>query len=205
MAGGSAQALTEMLHQASIQASLQLQSSERDPAGVFVRIHSTVVFAAASDWNEERVRSAINQYVGSNLTAGQLGVSWQPTGGYHRLDGLWPLSISVRGKYLLVSDDPALLDSVLAMFTHQTNRKPLEYLAGFNHSRERENFARFTGLIDRPNAVLAGSPASERQPQFFSGNMVSLSATLAGVSSEQIEIRSDGIKLRQMVTYQWSP
>jgi hypothetical protein len=45
---------------------------------------------------------------------------------------------------------------------------------------------------------------AERQPQFFSGNMASLSNTLAAVSSEKIEVREDGGKVRQSVIYEWS-
>jgi hypothetical protein len=45
---------------------------------------------------------------------------------------------------------------------------------------------------------------TDRQPQFFSGNMASLSSTLAAVSTERIEIHGDGGMVRQTVTYEWS-
>jgi hypothetical protein len=48
------------------------------------------------------------------------------------------------------------------------------------------------------------APGMERQPQFFSENMVSLSSTLADVSAERITVRTDGAKVRQTVTYEWS-
>jgi len=200
----SAAALNDLLSKTPMLASLQLQSTQHDPGGVFVRIHSAIVLAAASDWNEDEVHSALNEFVRPGLTAGQLGVSWQQKSGYQQLDGLWPLNVAVRGKYLVVSDDPALMESVLANFNRKSGRKPFEYFAGFNHRQERDNFVRFASLVDRPNAPVPSIPASERVPQFFSGNMASLSATLSDVSSERIEIRSEGGKVRQTVTYEWS-
>jgi len=200
----STSALQELLNKTPILASLQLQSTARDPADVFVRIHSAVVLVAASDWNETDVQSALADFVRPGLTASQLGVTWQPKSGYQQLDGLWPLAASVRGKYLIVSDDPALLESVLSNVGRKSDRKPAELLAGFNHQRERNNFARFAGLIDRPNGTMPNAPGADRVPQFFSGNMASLSSTLAEVSAERIEVRGDGGKVRQTVTYEWS-
>jgi len=199
----SAIALKELLDKTPVLAALHLQSTQKDSAGVFIRIHSAVVFSAASDWSDGAVRSVLTEFVRPGLTASQLGLSWQQKSGYLQLDGLWPLTVSLRGKYLLVSDDPMLMESVLGNFQKKLDRKPLEYYAGFNHQRERENFTRFTGLIDRPSTPTPFE-GSERQPQFFSGNVASLSTTLADVSSERIEIRSDGGTVKQTVTYEWS-
>lgn len=196
--------LKELLDKAAIQASLQVQSTERDKAGVFVRIHTAVIVAAAEDWNEASVQSALADFVRPGLTASQLGVGWQDRAGYRELDGLWPLVASVHGKFLLVGDDPALIEALLANFDRKSDYKPAELLAGFNHEQERGNFARFATLVDGPNAVTEGMQSIERQPQFFSGNIASLSATLAGVSRQRIEVRSNGEKVRQTVTYEWS-
>lgn len=166
-----------------------------------MRTHSVVVLAATTDWRESAVEAALTEFVSPSVTAGNLGVAWSQQSGYRQLDGLWPIAISVRGKYLIVSDDGTLMESVLANFDRAAQRKPLEYFAGFNHQRERANFAQFASLIDRPSAATGGG---EREPQFFSGNMASLSATLADVSSEHIEIRNDGGMVRQTVTYEWS-
>jgi len=200
----STSALKELLDQTPILASLQVQSSTRDKAGVFVRIHSAVALVAASDWSETNVRSALADFVRPGLTASSLGVGWQQKSGYLELDGLWPLAVSVRGKYLLVSDDPALMETMLADFNRKSDHRPAEFLAGFNHQSERADFARFTGLVDRPSVTVPAAQNTERQPQFFSENMASLSRTLAGVSAERIEVRSEGGKVLQTVTYEWS-
>lgn len=197
-------ALKQLLDKTSLLASLRVQSSQRDASGVFVRIHSVVVLAAASDWNEGEVHSAITEFVRPGMTASELGVGWLQKSGYQQLDGLWPLAVSVRGKVLAISDDPALLESLLANFSRKSDRKPSELIAGFNHDHERNNFVRFMGQVDRPNAPVTNAGGIQRQPQFFSGNMASLSATLAGVSAERIEMRSEGSKVRQTVSYQWS-
>lgn len=196
-------ALKALLDQTPLLASLQLQSTALDQGGVFVRIHSAIVLVSAIDWQESGVQSALTDFVRPGLTASQLGVAWQQKTGYQQFEGLWPLTVSVRGKYLLLSDDPLLMESLLANFTRASNREPVEYLAGFNHQRERANFVRFTSLIDRPS-VATDNASTERQPQFFSGNIASLSAMLAGVSSERIEVRESEGKVRQSVTYEWS-
>jgi hypothetical protein len=196
--------LQELLAKATLLASLQVQSTDRDPVGVFVRTHSAIVLVAASDWNEAGVQLALTDFVRPGLTASQLGVGWQQKSGYQELDGLWPVVASVRGKYLLVSDAPALMESILANFSRKSDREPAELVAGFSHQHERSNFTRFVGLIDRPNGPVQGGRAADREPQFFSGNMESLSNTLALVSAERIEIRNDGGKVRQTVTYEWS-
>ena len=196
--------LKDLLEKTPLLASLQVQSTARDQAGVFIRIRSAVVLEAASDWNESGVQTALADFVRPGLTASQLGVAWQAKAGYQQLDGLWPLVASVRGKYLLVSDDPALMESLLANFNRKSTREPAELIAGFNHDRERANFSRFAGLIDRPNTISDSLQNSEHRPQFFSGNMSSLSTTMAAVSAARIEVREEGGKVRQSVIYEWS-
>ena len=198
----SASALQELLQKTPLLASLQVQSTERDQSGVFIRMHAAIVLVAASDWNESSVQSALGDFIRPGLAASQLGVGWQQKSGYHELDDLWSLSAAVRGKYFLVSDDPALMKSMLSNFSRKSDRKPAELLGGFNHAHERDNFTRFTGLVDRPGG--AKSYGTDRQPQFFSGNMASLSSTLAAISAERVEIHGDGGTVRQTVTYEWS-
>ena len=77
-------------------------------------------------------------------------------------------------------------------------------MAEFNHQRERDNFARLVTVVDRPDVNPSGIPGSERQPQFLSENIASLSKTLAAVSSEKIVVRDAGDKVLQTVTYQWA-
>lgn len=185
-------------------AALRVQSTDREQDGVFVRIHSAVALVGSAAWDEASVRSALVDFVRPGLTASQLGVGWQQKSGYQELDGLWSLLTSVRGEYLLISDDPTLMSAMLANVNRKGDVKPAAFIAGFSHQRERDNFVRLTALIDRPSTNPGGAPAMEREPQFFSENIASLSSTLAGVSSEKIVVRDAGDKELQTVTYQWA-
>ena len=77
-------------------------------------------------------------------------------------------------------------------------------IAGFNHQNESDNFKRFSGTVDRPNKSQGSYPGMQRQPQFFSENLASLSSTLAGVSAENIIVHAEGSRVTQTVTYEWS-
>jgi hypothetical protein len=198
----SASALQQLLSKTQVLATMQVQSTDPDPAGVFVKIHSGVALAATSGWNDADTRAALADFVSSSLTASGLGISWQQKPGYMQLDGLWPLSVSVRGKYLLVADDPALLEKMIAGLDRKPAAEPARLIAGFDHARERTNFQRFSTIVDR-NAASEDFSSGTREPQFFSEDMASLSQMLANVSSEKIVERRDGDKILQTVTYDW--
>lgn len=196
--------LKQILQKNRVRAVLQVQSTEHSSEGVFVRIHSAVVLAGGSDWDEAAVRVALTNFVRPNLTASQLGVGWRQANGYYEFDGLQTLVAAVRGKYLIVSDDPALISGMLANLNRKPNAPPAVFAAGFSHQLERENFNRFAAVVDRPDASPFRGPGTQRQPQFFSENIASLSQTLAEVSSENIVVRDAGDKVLQTVTYQWA-
>ncbi len=197
-------ALKEMLKKNSVQAVLHVQSTERASNGVFVNIHSAVALAGGSDWSEAAVRTTLTNFVRANLTTGDLGVGWRQTNGHYELDGLRSLLVAVRGRYLIVSDDDALISAMLANVNRKIEAKPATYVAGFDHKREGENFSRFTVAVDRPDIGQAGSQGNARTLQFFSENIASLSSTLSAVSSERIVFRSAGDKELQTVIYKWA-
>ncbi len=200
----AATSLKDLFQKAQVRAILQVQATERDKDGVFVRIHSGVAFVAAADWQETSVRSALVDFLRPSLTTSILGLQWQSKSGFQELNGLWNFAVAVRGKYLLVSDDPSLLKNMFANMSQKPSQKPAVFLAGFHHARERENFVRLTGHLDRPGGSPAGAAPSQPYPQFFSDNLASFSAALSGVSSETIVIRDASDKVLQTVTYEWS-
>jgi hypothetical protein len=193
-------ALKDLLAKNPVSAMLQVESTEQDKDGVFVRLHSAVALLGQSEWNESAVRSALVDFVRPSLTTEDLGVDWQKNGAYIELNGLWTLSVAVRGKYLLISDHAGLLTGMLANANQKTTLKPAVFAAGFDHQKERDNFVRLTGLLDRP----AGGSGAGSTPNFFSDNIASLSFTLAGLSSEKIVVRDTGNKVSQTVTYEWA-
>jgi len=199
----SAAPLKDLLQKNRVRALLQVQTTERDKGGVFVRFHSAFGLLAESDWNEAAVRASLVDFAKPGLTAGQLGVEWQTRSGAQELNGVWNLIIAVRGKHLFVSDQPALLDAMLAGMNQKVAMKPALYAGGFDHGRERENFGRLTSLLDRSGNELSTAPGMAHSPEFFSENLRSLSSTLADVSSEKIIVRDAGDKVLQTVTYEW--
>ena len=192
--------LRDLLAKNTVSAMLQVESTEQDKDGVFIRMHSAVALLGQAEWDESAVRSALVDFVRPSLTAGDLGVEWQKNGAYLELNGLWTLSVAVRGKYLLISDNPALLTSMLANANQKTALKPAVFVAGFDHQKGKDDFARLTGLLDKS----AGGSASGSTPNFFSDNIASLSSALAGLSSEKIVVRDADNKVSQTVTYEWA-
>jgi hypothetical protein len=202
VASDSGASLKELLQKNHTRALLQVQATERDKGGVFVRFHTGFVLLGESDWNEAAVRSSLVDYARPGLTAGQLGVEWQARSGVQELNGLWSLVTAIRGKYLFLSDQPALLNAMLANMNQKVVLRPALFAAGFDHVRERENFGRLTSLLDRssePGAASGMAPTHE----FFSDNIQSLSSTLAAVASENIVVHDAGDKVLQTVTYEW--
>jgi hypothetical protein len=195
----SAAPLQDLLAGNQVSAVLQIQSTELDKDGVFVRIHSAVVLLGQSDWNESAVRSSLVDFVRPSFTTGLLGVEWQKNSGYIELNGLWRLAGAARGKYLFISDDSGLLAALLANTNQKSTLAPAVFVARFDHQREKENFGRLAGLLDKPT----GGAGTGSAPDFFSENIGSLSLALAGVSSEKIVVRDLGDKVNQTVTYQW--
>jgi hypothetical protein len=96
------------------------------------------------------------------------------------------------------------ISGMVSNLNRRSDLKPAVFVAEFNHQRERDNLTRLVTVVDRPDMNPSGVPGSERQPQFLSENIASLSKTLAAVSSEKIVVRDAGDKVLQTVTYQWA-
>jgi hypothetical protein len=192
--------LKRLLATTPILASLEVQSTDRDPGGVFVRIHSAVALVGATDWNEAEVQPSMAEFLSPNITASALGLSWRQKSGYQELDGLWPLAVSARGKYLVLADSSTMMEAMLANLDRAANAQPAALMAGFNHQLESANFARLTGVIDRNNSA-QGFGAS-RGPEFFSADLASLSKVLDRVITERVSVRRDGSKELQTLTYE---
>ncbi len=199
--------LRDLLQRAQVQAVLQVESSAAASGNVFVTARTVLVFSAASNWDDASTRNALLSVARPGLTIEDLGATWRPDGkgaaSYYELDGLAPISVAVHGKYLFVANDSAALSAVLRPSQNKESSQPLVYAASFNHARERDRFYHLTSLLDRVNHDSANPNAEGQQPEFFSGNIGSLSRTFAGVESEFIEVRQNGDKQFQTVRYRW--
>jgi hypothetical protein len=195
----AAEGLQIQLEKTHPQALLLVHSTRKNSDGVLINISTLTAIAAATEWDILSIQKAVQERVAPGLTAARLGVQWREvkdTGGYYEIDGLMPLQIAVRGKVLYVANDADLLRSVLQAKA-QTDSKPVSYSAGFNHSGERQNFYKFSSLVDQQ------SVAQEAEPQFFSRNMTSFSRAFAKIDSEKIITRQTKDKIEQTVTYRW--
>ncbi len=200
-------ALKALLAKANLRGVLELHRSDPATDGVFVRLRSTVVLSAVTDWDEPAARAALQRILAPALTAAQLGAAWKPAGtgaqGYAELDGLAPVLMAVRGKYLLLSNDGTTLAAVLGRMREPASSETAIYAAGFNHARERQNFYRLTALVDRQVGNNESS-GPDYQPPFFSHNVASLSRVFADVKSQTVVTRHSANLATQTVKYEWS-
>jgi hypothetical protein len=202
------QPLQSLIEAAQVSGMLVCESSALKSNETFARFHSAIVLTAEHDWNVEQLKSTLSSTLEFQLTASQLGLGWANQQGYAQFDGLLPLALSVKGKFLILSNDPALLLAV----QDQLNRKPASsepavYVSGLNHTQEKANFLRVTTLVDRAGMrggpTLSDDPNEPRRPAFFSGNVASFSQVFSAVASESIVVRNAGPNVTQTVTYQW--
>jgi hypothetical protein len=194
----SAEGLHAQLEKAGPQALMVVQSTCKNTDGVLMSIPVVVAIAAGTNWDIPSVEKAVQDMVAPALTAAQLGLQWREVkdSGYYEIDGLVPIQIAVRGKVLHFANDAGLLRSVLQAKS-QPLSQPASYAAGVSHSRERQNFYKFSSLVDQQSMTREG------EPQFFSQNMASFSRVFAQLDSEEIITRQTKDKIQQTVTYSW--
>jgi hypothetical protein len=192
--------LREIFARNQVLATLQVQSTDGNSRDAFVRMHSVLVFLGASDWDEQAVKAALVDFARPGLTTGELGVAWKSSSGVSELEGLWPLAVAVRDKYLFVADASKMLTATLVNVDRKSTAAPSAFVAGFNHQSEQGPFLKLTHMLDLENA----SGGAGQAPDFFSGNIGSLSQTLSGLASEKIVVRDSADKQMQTVTYAWT-
>jgi hypothetical protein len=224
-------ALKKALDAANIQGILVLSSTHTNPQTPFVEIRTGIALAAASDWDAPSVYAAIANVIAQPNTTQQLGATWKPAGAapntFMELDGLLPLRVSIRGKILIASNSAETIAALLPRLSTRATLPPASFAAGFRDSAERQNFIRLTSALDRTappdsdpyNAVAQQPspgivPANQQMqiwtpaqptgaPEFFSGNLASLSRVFSTLDSETVVIRDSDGKTFQTVTYNW--
>jgi hypothetical protein len=197
----ASEGLRLQLEKSGAQALLVVQSSHKNADEVLMSIPAVVAVDAATNWDVPAVQKAVQDLLAPGLTAARLGLQWhevKEAGGYYEMEGPSALQVAVRGKILYFANDAGLLRSVLQA-RNQPLSQPVNYAAGFRHSRERENFYKFTSLVDHQ------SVAKEGEPQFFSQNMASFSRAFNKLDSEEIVTRQTKDRIQQTVTYRWMP
>jgi hypothetical protein len=195
-------------------ASLEVFSTRAPKDGVFVSLQAAMVVSAAQAWDENAVRQALTQALLPGLTTGKLGVNWEKRssagGDYLALDGAVPLFVAVNGKLLLLANDSALMEKLMARRQKAGSvegKDSVTYAALFRHTQEQGNFRRLMAQLDlaghRGRADQAAASGGD-SPAFFSGNAASFSRAFSRLESERIEEKDQGGTVTQTVTYQWS-
>ena len=202
-------------------ASLEVFSTRRPradaPSGgaVFVSLQAAMVVSSPRNWDEDAVRQALIAALPADLTAGRLGVAWEKRSSagadYLALDGAVPLYAAVKGQRLLLANDVALLEHLLA--PSQDNlpaegKDSVTYVALFHHTQEQSNFRLLIAQLDlaghRGAADQQAGTTGGQSPAFFSGDIASLSRVFSRVDSERVEEKDQGAKVTQTVTYEWT-
>jgi hypothetical protein len=193
--------LENILAKNPVIAMLQLQSSDLDAEGIFVRVHFAMALRGQAEWNDAEVRSVLADTAQTNLTTNHLGFAWQQDTDHAQLSGLWPSAVAVRGKDLFISDSPQFLSAVLSADNRRAAPQPAVYIAGFDHRREKANFNNMTRILDSSGR----STNDQQSPNFFSQTVGSLSVTFHTLASEKIVVHDQGAVVRQTVSYELAP
>jgi hypothetical protein len=195
--------LTEPFEQAGPVAYLELQNTLRDTDGVLLSLPELLVVAAARPWDEAAIQRSIQAELAPALSVSDPGFQWHKANApeeYFELEGLHPLYLAVRGRFLYVSHRAEMLAAALRAAGGPAQEDGLTYAAGFNHAREGKNFVELASILDRtPGPAKKGGA-----PQFFSGSIGGLSLVLDRLESETVTEREENDKLFQILTYTWS-
>ncbi len=195
-----------MLAQNLVDAALTVQSAKPQADGVFIGTESAVALLGKNAWDANSARTAVLAAVDGLWTSGKLGLDWTTKQSnnrtYFAISGLSPVVMALDGRVLLLATSESLLVSML----DRLNAPPVKLesrtvsSAQFRHGAERANFARMMTLIDRAAPAQEGPPDG-REPEYFSENLASLSASLARVDSASIVVRDLGNAVTQTVIY----
>jgi hypothetical protein len=204
---GSTAALDRLLKTNVATSMLVMHSTDKTPDGGFVNIRSCIVVRGTEDWKQNEVREATRASVRPGITASDLGVNWisRQDGNvkFEQLDGLSSIALAVQGKLLVLANNSQDVASILRRVNTPTKDAPESYVANFQLETERPAYLRFVKFLDRkPDDE--DSPRQGTEPEFFSGNIVSLLSMFNGVKSEKIVERDYSEKVSQTVTYEWS-
>jgi len=161
-------------------AALEVAGTRVAPGGVFVAIDTAIVLVGARDWDANAVHAAF-----ANIPeAGPPG----------------RLAFETSGKVLIVSNSADLAGKILSARESAAPAAPADpcYSATFAHKDEHARFVKMMRLIDHVQTPAGGM---ENAPPFFSGNIASLSTTLARADSVEVVSRDTGPEVFETVTY----
>lgn len=198
--------LRRAIEKTAVQAQLEVQSARADATSSFVEISSAIVLAGATDWDADTIRDAVAKEAQHLADMHEPHARWlergQSSAQFFQLQGFFPLDVALRGKILVISNDEPMMSAILAKLDAKPADSTAAYAAGFNHALNREAFARLSAALDHSND---SQTQGGTEPAFFGGNVVSLSRVLSGLNSVSIVESKSGGRVKQIVTYRWTP
>jgi hypothetical protein len=179
-------AIRQWLGGNTVQAIMQVGTSQPMQNGVFIRTAGVVAILGERPWDLAAARTALTA-AASHL--------WSVSG----VAGLGDIAVAASGRVLLIGDSEPLVRDMAARGASAAQTAGAAYTARYIHARELPNFERMMHLIDAP--ALQNISDNEREPQFFSENLASLGRALGRVDNITVESHDDGRQVTQVVTY----
>jgi hypothetical protein len=180
------QPLRTALEANGIEAMLDVERSQTAADGVFVTTPRAVALLGAKPWDAAAVRTALEASVSRQ---------WTVTGPLSNLARPW---VAASGRVLIIATAEDLMTAIAGRNAAPLALPGAQYTMRYLHARELPGFQRMMTLIDYPSLKAAGD---QREPQFFSENILSLGRTLGRVDSVFLESHDDGGAVKQTVVY----
>jgi hypothetical protein len=201
------EALERLLRAEKLTAVVQVEQTYPAVDAVFFSTACAIVVVRQSPWDAAAVREAIVAAVENLWTTAGLGAAWAEVKsgdvGYSVLNGLVPVAVAVDRNRMIVSNSPQLVERLLSRTNAPLPANIGMYAAGFRHERERHRFAMWMRQLSTVRSPTNQSGA--QQIDFLSQNLVSLSDTLARITSVTIEVTEQGQATKQTVRYELAP
>jgi hypothetical protein len=176
----------------AVDAAAQIAGSRTTPDGTFVTVDSAIALLGSTNWDENAVKSAVQESAQQAWSASTL--TWSRRGAVWELSGLVPVQVWIDGKVLVIGNSASLLDRIAARGgTAQSG----SYLAGYRHGAENSNYARIMRMIDFPQTPTGDS----RAPMLFSESLGGIGQILGRVDTVTVATRDEGALVRQSVVY----
>lgn len=163
--------------------------------------HRAAVAVESSDaWPQGETLAAIARSASGLWTMSGVGASWAQDGEIYQMSGLKPLFAALDGGLLVVADDRALLESILARRSQPVATGEAAVIAEWRRSGLQQPFEALFQRLEHQSS--GGYRGPGREPDLFSENIASLSRALNSVTSMRIERTEQPARRLESVRYE---
>ncbi|MBI1355625.1 MAG: hypothetical protein GC160_14905 [Acidobacteria bacterium] len=153
---------------------------------------------AQTPWPVGETLAALTSSAAGLWTVSGVGAGWAQDGPLYQLNGLKPLFAAFDGTLLLLSDDRAVLESMLARRAQPVPSSQAAVIAEWRRAGFEDAFEALFSRLEHQSSGGFGGPG--REPFLFSENIASLSRALGRVGSVRVE-RTEGADRRDESVY----